>query len=69
MNGGKAHHLARPVVACGADLYVITTPHSVRLVVDAATGTAVPTWNTVPLTGPSLARHLGSRMMTRPDVA
>ncbi|WP_449063389.1 serine hydrolase domain-containing protein [Planomonospora algeriensis] len=69
--------LGRPVVAAGAwrgdafaaDLYVITTPHRVRLVVDAGAGTAVATWNTVPLTGPDLALHLRSPLMTRPDVA
>ena len=69
--------LGRPVVAAGAwqgdtfvaDLYVITTPHRVRLVVDAAAGTAMATWNKVPLTGPSLARQLRSPLMTRPDVA
>ena len=69
--------LGRPVVAAGAwqgdtfvaDLYVITTPHRVRLVVDAAAGTAVATWNKVPLTGPSLVRQLRSPLMTRPDVA
>ncbi|MBG0823601.1 beta-lactamase family protein [Planomonospora sp. ID91781] len=69
--------LGRPVVATGAwqggafvaDLYVITTPHRVRLVVDAAAGTAVATWNVVPLTGPDLALHLRSPLMTRPDVA
>ncbi|WP_234359311.1 serine hydrolase [Plantactinospora sp. BC1] len=69
--------LGRPVVATGAwqgntfvaDLYVITTPHRVRLVVDAETGTAVATWSTVPLTGPDLALHLRSPLMTRPDVA
>ncbi|GAA2821570.1 serine hydrolase domain-containing protein [Nonomuraea rubra] len=69
--------LGRPVVATGAwqgdtfvaDLYVITTPHRVRLVVDAGAGTAVATWHTVPLTGPSLALHLRSPLMTRPDVA
>ncbi len=67
----------RPVVAAGAwqggtfvaDLYVITTPHRVRLVVDAEAGTAVATWNIVPLTSPSLAVHLRSPLMTRPDVA
>jgi hypothetical protein len=48
---------------------VITTPHRVRLVVDAGAGTAVATWNTVPLTGPGLAVHLRSPLMTRPDVA
>jgi CubicO group peptidase (beta-lactamase class C family) len=69
--------LGRPVVATGAwqgdtfvaDLYVITTPHRVRLVVDAGAGTAVATWNIVPLTGPILERHLRSPLMTRPDVA
>jgi CubicO group peptidase (beta-lactamase class C family) len=69
--------LGRPVVAAGAwqgdtfvaDLYVITTPHRVRLVVDAGAGTAVATWNGVPLTGPSLALHLRAPLMTRPGVA
>ena len=69
--------LGRPVVAAGAwqgdtfvaDLCVVTTPHRVRLVVDARTGTATATWNLVPLTGPDLALHLRSPLMTRPDVA
>ncbi|MFJ1654198.1 serine hydrolase domain-containing protein [Streptomyces sp. NPDC088337] len=69
--------LGRPVVAAGAwqgstfvaELYVITTPHRVRLSVDADAGTAVATWNVVPLTSPSLALHLRSPLMTRPDVA
>jgi CubicO group peptidase (beta-lactamase class C family) len=69
--------LGRPVVAAGAwqgdtfvaDLYVITTPHRVRLVVDAGKGTAAATWVTVPLTGPILELHLRSPLMTRPDVA
>jgi CubicO group peptidase (beta-lactamase class C family) len=69
--------LGRPVVAAGAwqgdtfvaDLYVITSPHRVRLVVDAVTGTAVATWNMVPLTTPDLTLHLRSPLMTRPDVA
>ncbi|MEU4834480.1 serine hydrolase [Streptosporangium sp. NPDC023615] len=69
--------LGRPVVATGAwqgdtfvaDLYVITTPHRVRLVVDAGAGTATATWSTVPLTGPDLTLHLRSPLMTRPDVA
>jgi CubicO group peptidase (beta-lactamase class C family) len=69
--------LGRPVVAAGAwladtfvaDLYLITTPHRVRLVLDRHAGTAVATWSTVPLTGPSLALHLRSPLMTRPDVA
>jgi hypothetical protein len=52
-----------------ADLYVITTPHRVRLVLDATTGTAVATWSTVPLTTPDLELHLRSPLMTRPDVA
>ncbi|MEV5499332.1 serine hydrolase domain-containing protein [Nonomuraea fuscirosea] len=67
--------LGRPVVATGAwqgdtfvaDLYVITTPHRVRLVVGA--GTATATWSSVPLTGPDLTLHLRSPLMTRPDVA
>ncbi|MEU7912928.1 serine hydrolase domain-containing protein [Microbispora bryophytorum] len=69
--------LGRPVVAAGAwqgdtfvtELFVITTPHRVRLVVDAGAGTAVATWNIVPLTGPDLAVHVRSPLMTRPDVA
>ncbi|MGY0021162.1 serine hydrolase domain-containing protein [Streptomyces sp. cg35] len=69
--------LGRPVVAAGAwqgstfaaDLYVITTPHRVRLVVDTEAGTAAATWSTVPLTGPSLELHVRSPLMTRPDVA
>jgi hypothetical protein len=69
--------LGRPVVAAGAwqgdtfiaDLYVITTPHRVRLVLDANAGTAVATWSTVPLTTPDLTLHLRSPLMTRPDVA
>ncbi|MFI6564044.1 hypothetical protein [Streptomyces sp. NPDC050534] len=69
--------LGRPVVAAGAwqgstfvaDLHVVTTPHHVRLVVDAEARTAVATWSTVPLTGPSLELHVRSPLMTRPDVA
>jgi hypothetical protein len=69
--------LGRPVLAAGAwqgdtfvaDLYVITTPHRVRLVIDADAGTAVAMWNTVPLTKPDLTLHLRSPLMTRPDVA
>jgi CubicO group peptidase (beta-lactamase class C family) len=69
--------LGRPVVAAGAwqgdtfvaDLYVITSPHRVRLTIDAVTATAVATWNTVPLTKPDLLLHLRSPLMTRPDVA
>lgn len=69
--------LGRPVVAAGAwqgatfvaDLYVITTPHRVRLLIDAGLGTAVATWSTVPLTSPNLELHLRSPLMTRPDVA
>ncbi|MCO8275836.1 beta-lactamase family protein [Actinoplanes sp. TRM 88003] len=67
--------LGRPVVAAGAwqgdtfvaDLYVITSPHRVRLVVDGDTATT--TWNTEPLTRPDLELHLRSPLMTRPDVA
>ncbi|WP_219511045.1 serine hydrolase domain-containing protein [Nonomuraea ceibae] len=69
--------LGRPVVASAAwqgdtfvaDVYVITTPHRVRLVVDAVARTAVAAWNIVPLTGPSLEVHVRSPLMTRPDVA
>ncbi|WP_232345052.1 serine hydrolase domain-containing protein [Actinoplanes awajinensis] len=69
--------LGRPIVAAGAwqgdmfvaDLYVITTPHRVRLTVDSATGKAVATWNITPLTGPGMLRQLRSPLMTRPDVA
>lgn len=67
--------LGRPVVAAGgwqgavfvADLYVITSPSRVRLVVTAPHAAA--TWNIVPLTGPDLLRQLRSPLMTRPDVA
>jgi hypothetical protein len=69
--------LGRPVVAAGAwqggrfvaNLYVITTPHRVRLVIDADAATATATWSTLPLTGSSLESHLRSPLMTRPDVA
>ncbi|SEG83817.1 hypothetical protein SAMN05444920_105262 [Nonomuraea solani] len=37
-----------------AGLYVVTSPHRVRLVLDAGTGTAVATWSTVPLTSSRL---------------
>ncbi|MEU1349499.1 serine hydrolase domain-containing protein [Streptomyces sp. NPDC005786] len=69
--------LGRPLVASGAwqgdmfvaDLYVITTPHRVRLVIDAGAGTATALWSTLPLTGPDLELHVRSPLMTRPDVA
>jgi len=69
--------LGRPVLAAGAwqedtfvaDLYPITTPHRVRLLVHAGEGTAVATCSTVPLTSPSLEVHLRAPLMTRPDVA
>ncbi|HTJ69775.1 MAG TPA: serine hydrolase domain-containing protein [Actinospica sp.] len=69
--------LGRPVVAAGAwqgttfvaYLYVITTPHRVRLVIDAEAGTASATWSTPPLTTPDLELHLRSPLITRPDVA
>ncbi len=69
--------LGRPVIAAGgwqgsvfvADLYVITTPHRVRLVIDATAATATATWSTLPLTGPNLLLHVRSPLMTRPDVA
>ncbi|GAA2033767.1 hypothetical protein GCM10009839_37780 [Catenulispora yoronensis] len=68
--------LGRPIVASGAwqgstfvaDLYVVTTPHRVRLAVDTEAGTATATWSTVPLTGPDLETHVRSPLMTRPDV-
>jgi CubicO group peptidase (beta-lactamase class C family) len=67
--------LGRPIVATGAwqdgtyvaELYVITSPHRVRLVVDGRTATA--TWNVVPLTTPNLELHLRAPLMTRPDVS
>ncbi len=69
--------LGRPVCASGAwqgstfvaDLYLITTPHHVRLSVDADAGVAAATWSTIPLTGPDLVLHLRAPLMTRPDVA
>lgn len=69
--------LGRPVVCMGgwhgttfvAELYVITSPHRVRLEVDPDTATARATWSTVPLTSPDLVLHLRSPLMTRPDVA
>ncbi|TDD46495.1 class A beta-lactamase-related serine hydrolase [Kribbella antibiotica] len=69
--------LGRAVVASGAwqgetfvgKLYVIPTPHHVRLQLDAATGIATATWNGVPLTGPNLELLIQSPLMTRPDVA
>ena len=67
--------LGRPIVAAGAwhgatfvaDLYVITSPSRVRLIVDPPR--AVANWNIVPLTGSDLLRQLRSPLMTRPDVA
>jgi hypothetical protein len=67
--------LGRPVVAAGAwhgttfiaDIYVITSPSRVRLVMTG--GRAAATWNIVPLVGPDLLRQLRSPLMTRPDVA
>ena len=67
--------LGRPIVAMGAwqddtyvaDLYVITTPHRVRLTIHA--GTATATWNVAPLTGPDLIKHVRAPLMTRPDVS
>jgi hypothetical protein len=67
--------LGRPVVAAGAwqretfvaDLYVITSPSRVWLVVTEPR--AVATWNIAPYTTPDLLRHLRSPLMTRPDVA
>jgi hypothetical protein len=67
--------LGRPVIAAGAwqgetfvaDLYLITTPHRVHLVVEPTA--SVATWNVAPLTGPDLLLHLRSPLMTRPDVS
>jgi len=66
--------LGRPVVASGAwqadtfvaDLRVVATPHTVRVVVDAGTGSAVATWSAVPLTTSDLEAHLRSPLVTRP---
>ncbi|MBU2666635.1 beta-lactamase family protein [Actinoplanes bogorensis] len=67
--------LGRPVVASAAwqgdtfvaDLYVITTPHRVRLTIEGDTTTM--TWNYEPLTTTDLTLHLTSPLMTRPDVS
>ncbi|TQJ19250.1 CubicO group peptidase (beta-lactamase class C family) [Kribbella jejuensis] len=67
--------LGRPIVAMGgwqgdtyvADVYVITTPHRVRLTITG--GTATATWNVIPLTGPDLLKHVRAPLMTRPDVS
>ncbi|GMA24009.1 hypothetical protein GCM10025864_17680 [Luteimicrobium album] len=69
--------LGRPVRAAGAwdgttfvaDVYVISSPHCVRLTVEPRAGVAHAEWTTVPLTGPDLLLHLRSPLMTRPDVA
>ncbi|NNC13595.1 beta-lactamase family protein [Planctomonas sp. JC2975] len=69
--------LGRPICANGAwrgdrfvaDLYVITSPHHVRLTVDAATRTASAIWTTIPLTSSDLLLHVRSPLVTRPDVA
>lgn len=68
--------LGRPVVAAGAwqgttflaDVVVVTSPHRVRLTVDADRGTATAVWTTRPLTSPDLLLHLRAPLMTRPDV-
>lgn len=67
--------LGRPVVASGgwrgdtfvADLRVVTTPHRVRVVVDAGAATATAAWSTVPLPSPLLERHLRAPLSTRPE--
>ncbi|MBC3762421.1 beta-lactamase family protein [Quadrisphaera sp. RL12-1S] len=69
--------LGRPVVASGAwhggtwsaDLFVITSPHRVRLTVDAERGTATAVWNTVPLTSPDLLAHVTDPLVTRRGVS
>jgi CubicO group peptidase (beta-lactamase class C family) len=65
--------LGRPVVAAGgwhgevflADLFVITSPSRVRIVIDENRATA--SWNIVPLVGPQLIHQLRSALITRPD--
>ncbi|ONI78246.1 serine hydrolase [Kribbella sp. ALI-6-A] len=67
--------LGRPMVAAGgwqgerfiAELFVITSPHRVRLVI--AAGEATARWNTEPLTTQNLELHLRAPLMTRPDVS
>jgi CubicO group peptidase (beta-lactamase class C family) len=69
--------LGRPICACGAwqgdsfvaEVYVITSPHHVRLTIDARTRIASAVWTTKPLTTSDLLLHLRSPLMTRPDVA
>lgn len=51
-----------------AELYVITTPHRVRLVARPPSGHAAASWNHAPLVGPDLLRQLTSPLMTRPGV-
>ncbi|AGZ43832.1 serine hydrolase domain-containing protein [Actinoplanes friuliensis] len=66
--------LGRPVVATGAwqgdtfvaELYVITSPHRVRVEARPGTPTATVTWSSVPLTSPELRLHLRSPLKTRP---
>lgn len=73
----ESRPLGRPVCASGAwndgvftaTLYLVTTPHHLELRVDAETGTASLTWNTIPLTTMDLLLHLTSPLMTRPDVS
>jgi CubicO group peptidase (beta-lactamase class C family) len=73
----ESRPLGRPVVAAGAwqgdtfvaDLHVITTPHRVRIAVDADAASATATWNIEPLTSLDLELHLRAPLMTRPDVA
>ncbi|MEV0800683.1 serine hydrolase [Kribbella sp. NPDC050281] len=65
--------LGRPIVAAGgwygdvfeADLFVITTPSRVRVVIDSDRVTT--TWNIVPLVGANLIDQLRSPLITRPD--
>lgn len=69
--------LGRPLCASGgwrgdvfvADIYVITSPHHVRLTIDAKRTVASAVWTSVPLTSSDLLLHLRAPLMTRPDVA
>lgn len=67
----------RPVSANGGwqgeafivDLYVISSPHRVRLTLEVETGVATLVWMTAPLTSHDVRLHLQTPLITRPDVA
>ncbi|MGG7462895.1 serine hydrolase domain-containing protein [Plantibacter sp. YIM 135347] len=73
----ESHPLGRAVCAAGAwresvflaEISVITSPHRVRLELDAKAGMATLIWVTVPLTTADLVLHLRAPLMTRPEVA